>query len=943
MGASSDRETLDLEGQRALARVLRGLGGTAEPIRVGRYVLGELIGSGAFGQVFVARDPELDREVAIKLVARRLGSEASQSRLLREGQALAKLQHPHVVPVYDVGVGELGASRRRGLYIVMERVRGRTLAAWQAEPERTPAEIVAAYDEAARGLAAAHAAGVVHRDFKPANAMVTPSGAVVVIDFGLATAPGDHSGGPVSSDLPEGSSGSGGGSLTETGTVMGTPRYMAPEQHRAEPATPATDQYAWCVALWEALTGSPPFVAARYDELAAAKTRGELPAASRIPAELRRVLARGLCPDPMRRFASMTELLAELERAPRRRRRRVLALAAAAGAAVAVAVAVAPEPRPSICDDASPRPASRIATDGPGLEARPHLAMLAASDPALTRQERFVAAWHEARDEVCAEAGTSQATIRGACLSRAKVAYEQARAVLDEPPTAGAPWILELWTLRSPRHCAGADAETAFVVRDPLPEEAAVRAELEHLVFEVPIPPPPNMQATIDRARAIAEQTGDPMLGAVARLVAARGHLLAHDRVKAADVAVEAAWEAQTAGDELFATEILVEGLALAIAPGTPPDDVDRLVRSARELARAAADPPVLVASLDRMHADALHLRGDLEGALAAYDDLAARLRAASDPALGPTRINALGQRGDILWALGRPWAARRAYQEAIASVTVRDADGLRAYVDDLHARLAAVSILAGDLDTAAAASLEALHAASDPRTGRARAVGTLGLYGWILALRGHPQEGRAHLNAAIAELRSLGDRRLGDVLHDLARVDTLDDRPADAIERVEELRALAADDPFADPSTVPAAWAWLAVLNVRVGDLERATAALSRAEEIVAREQQAARAGTFDPAHVDLPAARAEVALAQGDFATARDQILVALDDPDLHDGTPLARGDLGDRYAILSRALYGLGERDAAADVATLAQEAYAGADALRRRLRLPGPPSR
>lgn len=933
MGASGDRETLDLEGERALAHVLRGLGGKAEPIRVGRYELGELLGRGAFGQVFVASDPELGREVAIKLVAGRSGSEASQSRLLREGQALAQLQHPHVVPVYDVGIGELGVGRRSGVYIVMERVHGRTLAAWQAEVDRTPPEIVAAYGQAARGLAAAHAAGVVHRDFKPANAMVRPSGTVVVIDFGLATAPGDVSGSPVSSDPGGGSSGSSGSSLTETGTVMGTPRYMAPEQHRAEPATPSTDQYAWCVALWEALAGSPPFSGRTYAELVAAKTRGALPHAPALPASIRRVLGRGLSVDPARRFASMSDLLAELGHAPRRRRRFRVALAAVSTSAIVAALLAGPAERPGVCDLASPRPASRVEVEAALLEARPLLAALATSDPAMQRQERFVAAWDEAREELCAEPATEQATIRSACLQRAKRTYEHARDLLDRAPREDAPWILDLWTLPSPERCAGADAATAFVaVDEPAPDHATVRAELERLAFEVPLPPPPTMQATIDRALAIAERSGDPMLGALGQLVAARGRVFAGERVPAADVAVEAAWRAQTAGDQILATEILLEGLGYLMVRGTAPDDVDRLLRSARELARAAGDPPLLLASLDRRRAEALHVRGDLEPALAAYSEIAARHQEHPDPAMTQFLTNALGQRGDLLWALDRPWAAKRSYEEAIASVASRDADVLRAYVDDLHARLAEVSIRVGDLDTAATAALTAMKAVSDPRTGRARALSTLGLYGWILALRGQPDEGRAHVGAAVEALRRSKMHRLGRELHHLARLNTLDGRPAEAIPLVEEMRTLAADDPLADPSTVAAAWAWLARLHARVGELDRAAEALSRAEEIVARSGDAP-ATPFDASRVGLPAARAEVALARGDFGTARDQILVALADPELHDGTPLARGDLGDGYALLSRALAGLGHIEEARAVSTLADEAYAGADALRR----------
>jgi tetratricopeptide (TPR) repeat protein/tRNA A-37 threonylcarbamoyl transferase component Bud32 len=341
-GSARD-ETLDLEGQKALLSVLRGLGTRNLALRIGRYEIGDVLGHGACGQVIAARDPELDREVAIKVVlsSRERADPGAEARLLREAEALARLQDPHVVPVYDVGIDDIGsgtgAPARRGVYVVMARIRGRTLHERLRDGTLEGPEIVRAFLDAAKGLAAAHAVGVVHRDFKPGNAMITDDGTVVVIDFGLAralderavasTERSDHA---MSLDASQ--------SFTATGTVMGTPRYMAPEQHAAQPATALVDQYAWCVALWEALSGSPPFDGATLGELAEAKRLGKLPPAPSIPAPLRSVLARGMKPDPRDRWPSMQALAEAWARSAAVRRRRVGlasigALAVAAGAA----------------------------------------------------------------------------------------------------------------------------------------------------------------------------------------------------------------------------------------------------------------------------------------------------------------------------------------------------------------------------------------------------------------------------------------------------------------------------------------------------------------------------------------------------------------------------------------------------------------------------------
>ncbi|MBX7078252.1 MAG: serine/threonine-protein kinase [Nannocystaceae bacterium] len=296
------------------------------PRRVGRYVVLEHIGQGGMGVVVGAWDAQLDRAVAIKLLHPRARGLNAGPRLQREAQALARLSHAHVVPVYDVGLHE------GRCFVAMEWVRGCTLSQWLRRAPRSSDEVLAMFLGAAAGLAAAHGAGIVHRDFKPDNVLVGDDGRARVVDFGLAVGHGDDSDVSTRAVAVPGASAFE-SKLTATGIVVGTPAYMAPEQLRGSAADARSDQYSFCVALHEALLGERP----RYDSrdtsrsLPAART-GE-GASSRASARLRRVLARGLSLVPARRWPSMDALIAELRAAAARPRRlRAHAAALLAGA-----------------------------------------------------------------------------------------------------------------------------------------------------------------------------------------------------------------------------------------------------------------------------------------------------------------------------------------------------------------------------------------------------------------------------------------------------------------------------------------------------------------------------------------------------------------------------------------------------------------------------------
>jgi serine/threonine protein kinase len=280
--------------------------------RFGRYIILDRLGVGGMGVVYGAYDPRLDRRVALKLLhpeSERAATAEGRASLLREARSMARLSHPNVVAVYDAG--EIGGE----VYLAMEFVEGKTLRQWVSERPRSWREVLVMYLQVGEGLAAAHRAGLLHHDFKPDNVLVDATGRARVADFGLA---GRVPPGRVAECARPGESASPGRAMAtaaRASAITGTPAYMAPEQLAGGAADQRSDQFAFCVALYESLYGERPFDTEAAPGLPVKRAPRPLPKDAKVPPWLRRVLARGLAEAPDERHASLDELLSTL-RAP---------------------------------------------------------------------------------------------------------------------------------------------------------------------------------------------------------------------------------------------------------------------------------------------------------------------------------------------------------------------------------------------------------------------------------------------------------------------------------------------------------------------------------------------------------------------------------------------------------------------------------------------------
>lgn len=647
--------TLDVEAEALRASVRSRLFGEVGLPSIGRYQLQRRVGRGGMGVVYAALDPELGRTVALKVLRPHTAggpTRDGEARLLQEARALARLSHPNVVSVYAI-------ERIEGVVcIAMEYIEGSTLTRWLVEPERTVADVVSAFAEAGRGLAAAHRQGLVHRDFKPPNVMVGTAedgaarGRVRVLDFGLARADMDLE----DTISTEGWSGSDSSPQTETGMVMGTRGYMAPEL-RDGPATAKSDQYAFFLSLYDA-------IGQRRDE---GERRVQL---HTVPRPYRSIVGRGLAHDPADRWPTMDAAVVALERTGGGMRRLGLG---AAGVGIAVATGVA-----TMASAEAPGPCEGLVET---VERTWSSDRASAVSEALAPSPGYVAdAWAKAKPQLDTMVDTLAAEAQRAC----DAAYdgEALRSAADaQRVLCFETQLLELDALlqeAETRPASAASLPQAIASFDPLrtcgeassaPRPAAARRLAEALAgvrAQLRMGRYDQADAAIEPLLRDAHVQSDNGVRAEALLLGARtarsaGHIdVAEERLQAA------LQEASAAGLDRLATQVWIAMVEVTLNEFGRIDEARRMLVPARAALARAGRPPLLEADLQAAEALVAERTAAPERAVELYQSAIATYEAnvpASHPRL-PTLLHSLAraQRG-----AGRPEESLEPVERALA------------------------------------------------------------------------------------------------------------------------------------------------------------------------------------------------------------------------------------------------------------------------------------
>ncbi|HWB76395.1 MAG TPA: serine/threonine-protein kinase [Nannocystaceae bacterium] len=652
---------------------------SASPFRIGRYTVLKRIGSGGMGVVYAAYDDELDRKVAIKIVRRvdELDDPDSTARMRREAQALAKVSHPNVLAVHEVGLHDESLARGRApvaagrfVFIVMEFIVGKTLRAWWTERPRSWRELLDASLQAARGLAAVHKAGLVHRDVKPENVMISDDDHVHLMDFGLARARFDdrmesldglHSD-PLATPA-----------MSRSGAIVGTPAYMAPEQFDGPEVGPAADQFAWAVMTWEALFGERPFAGHTLAELRMQVTEGrrrDPPRTRAVPSYVRRALERALAVDPARRWPDLDALLTALAR-DRRRQTWWLALPVVA---TATAFVLVPRANAIDCDDRDAQ-LGAVWSEPQRQQVRDAMLATAVSYAADTadRVERALDAhadeWMALHTRTCAKPDPTLSpalhTAQALCLVDRKRALAALVHVLGDADAA--------------------IVERAVQATNALPAIAACE-DPDYLAAEVKPPDDPEIAAQVDELRE--------RLSRVNAMIAAGAYASAMPLAEAITADARKTQHAPVIAEALLRTGLLDEALAqfpeaeralresytLALASNDDRTAADAAVELVEvighRLARYddglewgfVADAVVRRSGVATREAKRLEFlgtlyleRADHDAALAHYQ----RALAAWEAAVGPDRVELAA----ALDGLGRTHRARGEYDQALAAL----------------------------------------------------------------------------------------------------------------------------------------------------------------------------------------------------------------------------------------------------------------------------------
>ena len=585
-------------------------------IRVGRYTILRELGSGGMGEVYAAFDDQLDRKVALKVLrADQARGDERSARLLREAKAMARLSHPNVVAVHEIG------EYRGRTFIAMEFVAGSTLDGWLAAAPRRWQDIVGVFVAAARGLQAAHEAGIIHRDFKPSNVMVGDDGRVRVLDFGIAGPQQDERRATIE-ELPDATpmpvSNPFAWQLTVEGAVLGTPKYMSPEQLIGRPLTPASDQFNFCVALYEALYSEHPFAdepltlntlreriaGGEVREPPSARTRG-------APGWLLTALRRGLRKRPEDRYSSMRELIAALDRDLTRRRRVVAPIALASFAAiVGYGASAVVQSGANRCDGGA---VAISEVWSPARRADIAAAIRAAGLPfgeavlaSVTRElDDYAAAWAEMHRDACVahrdgEQSGAMLDVRMTCLDRRRQAFGGALDLLAGADGAVVDGAVRL-VGQLPRVAPCGDlASLASAV--PPPDDPAAAVEVEAL------------RRRLDAAGALTTVGRAEEALVIAREVGARGVALAFRPLTAEALLVEARTLLDFDGDREDVLRVLREAVVTAVAAGLDAEAAEALARRAYVVALELGyfDAALFDAAVARAHLDRLADPGPL-------------------------------------------------------------------------------------------------------------------------------------------------------------------------------------------------------------------------------------------------------------------------------------------------------------------------------------------
>jgi tetratricopeptide (TPR) repeat protein/predicted Ser/Thr protein kinase len=725
----------------ALARGDGGERVLARGENLGRFVIGDLLGAGAMGRVYSAWEPELDRRVAIKV----LRNDHDRERLLREAQAMARLNHPHVVTVYEAGTAE------QGVFVAMELVAGSTLRAWAREHHawRARARLLG---DIAGGLSAVHGAGVIHRDMKPDNVIVGDDGRVRIGDFGLARSDEEATSGE--RRLASGTATS----------VAGTPAYMAPEVLRGGVATEASDQFSFGVTAYEVLAGRRPFAAQTWGELVAEIERGQIARLRQVPGWLDELVRRCLAVDPARRHRGVAEVATRLARGVARRSPVVwlaggLALATLASGATWYAMHGAPAPARSCA--VGDIETARVWT----ARERAVFAEYPAVSSAI---ERWLAAWAAERDAACAATlPPPRLAARERCLDQrlAEVSGMLATLTRGEPDPRALTGALDaLAVLPAPADCRSEDVSVA----DAPPVEPARAARVGEVEQRLPV-----LRAQVALRRvfdadapkiALSERTA-----ALVEVARASGHaptladtLTVHAEAlrtggnlgDAAVAARDAVAAAERGHADALAAQAWLARVAIAV-DRRELESADDLGAIAQASADRAGSQPNLSAALLRLRGLVAYNRGHLDEARTLLTQArTAWFSLAGEHSLQVAQVDAA--LGSVARAAGDLDEAERRHRAALALDRELRGPAHPDVARDLH-NIAGVLRLRGDLDQALATYREAL-AIETATEGESPIAGlTHNSIGLVLMARKQWREARVELTAARDALARAG------------------------------------------------------------------------------------------------------------------------------------------------------------------------------------------